>query len=173
MIQLDESEKRLIILYILNQLNTTISEENLSKIIINCTSLNWIEIQFTIKSLLKDKLIFSQNNKYEITPQGKQIISNLSNDLLYSIRANINNYIELNYNSLISDSQIIANFKQKNSDYEVYLGIEEIEGKLLDLVLSVPSRELAELICQNFKENTPEIYHQIVDILINKRKAGD
>ena len=165
MIRLNLSEKRLIILYILYKFQIAINQDNLTEIILETTPIKWLEVQPLITELIQNQLIDQIENKLEISGKGYEIVENYQSDILISIRENIDQYYKKNLDKITSNISIVANFKKVNQSYSVHLFLSELNESLLELTLSVPTREMAESICTKFKKDTTQIYRSIIKIL--------
>ena len=164
MISLTKTEKRLILLYILNRLKMAVSNDDLAQIVINTTSIEWFDFQLILKELIQNNLVCLTDDKIEITTEGVEVIQQYSDEILIGIKNTINEYLK-KFDKMSSFSKINANFRKENDNYIVTLSLLELNEKLIEINLSVPTRDLANTICKNFKKNTISIYRQIINIL--------
>ena len=76
-------------------------------------------------------------------------------------------YLEKNKLQLRNENSTLSDFyKTSNLDYAVRLQYRQKGVNLIDLTLTVKTREQAEAICANWKNATEDVYGYLMDILI-------
>ena len=68
---------------------------------------------------------------------------------------------------LRNDNSIIADYyRTPNRDFAVRCQYRKKDTNLIDLTLSVQTREQAEAICNNWKKQNEDVYMYLMDILM-------
>jgi predicted transcriptional regulator len=166
-----QAENKLIILYVLNKIKTPLTKEQLCQIILENIQINYLDLNVYIDNLHKDHYIniitHDNKNRYAITNSGQSTLLDFSSHITKYITEILDMYISKNIEKILKDTNIIANYKKMSeSNYQVYLKIEENNITLIDLSLNVTSKKQAQIICNNWKENTDKKYSEIINLLV-------
>jgi len=75
-----------------------------------------------------------------------------------------------NVKTVKKDYDIVASqlFDYNNNEYLIRCGVYEDDAMLMEVNLYVVSKEQAQMICDNWKENVQKIYAGILSLLTNK-----
>lgn len=168
---LQTAENKLLILYIINQIEFELSNIQIAKMVINIQEINYFYLQHYISELINDNFIscrIENNNRlYKITPLGKQTLEYFRTKIRASIRKKIDDLLKENISILRTETQIISDYIPKNeNEYFVTLKINEGSTCLIDLNLYAGTKEQAKLLCKSWQNNAQELYSNIVHILI-------
>lgn len=163
---------KLIILYMLNKINFPMSNTQISEFILGKEYTNYFNLQQIISELIEsDFLRITENTQkatiYEITPQGKETLNYFSGKLSNSIKEDINAYLAENKYEIKKESSISADFyKSTTGDYIVHCIIREGNSILIELNLSCPSEEQAEIMCSKWRDASENIYVHTMKALL-------
>jgi len=93
----------------------------------------------------------------------------LSNKIPFSIIDDMDIFLYENKYELRNEVGTMSDYyKSTNMDYVVHCVIKEGESNLIELNLSVPSEEEAEIMCSNWRDASQEIYENIVKSLMKE-----
>ena len=162
----------ILILYILNQLDSGMIEDGLYKIIASINDVNYFYFKEVLTDLLDSKLvgIFTKDEEesvLRITTEGKNALS-LTQDILPGLlKLKADNVFKKELSSITEESSIVAEFIPKNeNDYTVKCKIIENNETIFEVKTFAGSRERAKKIVDNWNNNASKIYPQILDILL-------
>lgn len=163
---------KLIVLYILDKIEISISNAQITNIILENNIINYFSLQECIAELEKSDLLKLEENQekltYQISDAGQRAISMFADRIPKSCKTLINDYILKNKDRIKKESEIFADFTKNNeNEYVVNLKVIENEIVLIDLKLNVVSAKQARLICDKWNSSSSKIYGQIMDSLIN------
>ena len=166
------AENKVLILYILNQLDSGMIEDGLYKIIASINDVNYFYFKEVLTDLLDSKLggIFTKDEEesvLRITTEGKNALS-LTQDILPGLlKLKADNVFKKELSSITEESSIVAEFIPKNeNDYTVKCKIIENNETIFEVKTFAGSRERAKKIVDNWNNNASKIYPQILDILL-------
>ena len=166
------AENKILILYILNQLDSGMIEDGLYKIIASINDVNYFYFKEVLTDLLDSKLvgIFTKDEEesvLRITTEGKNALS-LTQDILPGLlKLKADNVFKKELSSITEESSIVAEFIPKNeNDYTVKCKIIENNETIFEVKTFAGSRERAKKIVDNWNNNASKIYPQILDILL-------
>ncbi len=166
------AENKVLILYILNQLDSGMIEDGLYKIIASINDVNYFYFKEVLTDLLDSKLvgIFTKDEEesvLRITTEGKNALA-LTQDILPGLlKLKADNVFKKELSSITEESSIVAEFIPKNeNDYTVKCKIIENNETIFEVKTFAGSRERAKKIVDNWNNNASKIYPQILDILL-------
>ena len=166
------AENKVLILYILNQLDSGMIEDGLYKIIASINDVNYFYFKEVLTDLLDSKLvgIFTKDEEesvLRITTEGKNALS-LTQDILPGLlKLKADNVFKKELSSITEESSIVAEFIPKNeNDYTVKCKIIENNETIFEVKTFAGSSERAKKIVDNWNNNASKIYPQILDILL-------
>lgn len=166
------AENKVLILYILNQLDSGMIEDGLYKIIASINDVNYFYFKEVLTDLLDSKLvgIFTKDEEesvIRITTEGKNALS-LTQDILPGLlKLKADNVFKKELSSITEESSIVAEFIPKNeNDYTIKCKIIENNETIFEVKTFAGSRERAKKIVDNWNNNASKIYPQILDILL-------
>ena len=167
------AENKLLLLYILNKMNLSLSSIQITQIVLENTDINYFTLQRYIDELSKNNLIAKNLTQgkalYSITKEGKNTLDLFNSRLPKDWCNDIDNYIAKNRSAILDESKSIGNYKKKgDGEFEVQLKILENEVELISLSLIVATQQLAKDITTNWKSHGEKIYPSIIKTLIDK-----
>lgn len=162
---------KLIVLYILDRIEISLTNTQITNIILENNIINFFSLQECVAELEKSDLVKLEESQgkltYQISESGQRTVSMFQDKIPKSNKTLINDYIIKNKDRIKKESEIFADFYKSNeNEYVVNLKVIENEIVLIDLKLNVVSAKQAKLICEKWKNSSGKIYGQIMDSLI-------
>ena len=165
------AENKVLILYILNQLNSGIIEDGLYKIIASINDVNYFYFKEVLTDLMDSKLvgIFTKD-----ATEGKNAL-NLTQDVLPGLlKLKADNVFKKEISSITDETSVIAEFIPKNeNDYTIKCKISDNNETIFEVKTFAGSRDRAKRIVDNWNKNASKIYPKILDILLNDESSTD
>lgn len=161
---------KLIILYMLDQISVPLSKSTINSFILEKGYTNFLTLQQAIGELLDNQLMLQKTeaNKVmlSITPEGKDTLSYFENRISDAIKEDVRQFMIENNKKLKNDYSIASNYyKSVSGEYEAQLIAKEKGVVLVDLKISVPTKEIAEDVCLNWQKRNEEIYRMLMQKL--------
>ncbi|ABX40794.1 DUF4364 family protein [Lachnoclostridium phytofermentans] len=162
---------KLIVLYILDKVDFPLTNGQLTNFILEKEYTNYFSIQQTISELIDDQYISAEtirnSSLYQITDSGKETLSFFCNTIAQAIRDDIDIYLKEHKYSLREEVSTLADyFEVKKDEFITHLRVMEGSSAIIDLKLSVPTEREANLICNNWKQKSSDIYTYVISSLI-------
>ncbi len=162
---------KLTILNMLDKVDFPLSNTQLTNFFLEQEYTDYFRVQQVISDLLDAELIRTEsthnNTHYYITAAGKETLNLLKDKISDAIEMDINNYFAQNKLELRNDNSIIADYyRTPNRDFAVRCQYRQKDTNLIDLTLSVQTKEQAEAICNNWKKQNEDVYMYLMDILM-------
>lgn len=164
------AENKVLILYVLSCVHKPITNDTLYTIISSAIDLNYFYFEQFLLDLIEVKYVIcyekDSQKLYKISESGKQTLD-LTLDILPGI---VKLKVDTNLKSKIEDFEnngsIIAEFTPKSeNEYEVECKIIENNEVVFEIKTFAYSREQADNIVRNWKENASTLYPKLLTIL--------
>lgn len=151
----------------LDRVKFPITTAQISNYILEKEYTNFLTLQQVISELVEANLIDARtvNNRthLQITEEGRETLYYFDNRINDTIKAEINQYFRENEFDLQEEVSVLGNYyKSTSGDYEVHLIAKDRDTNLVEIKLSVPTKEVAESICDNWQKKNQEIYQELV-----------
>lgn len=162
---------KLMILYILDRIDFPMTDSQLTDFFIGKNYTDYFTLHETINDLTEDAFIEKEvvRNKtlYHITEAGGEALSFFFKDISSAARADIDDYLSAQRYQLKEEQSTPADYYEiKHSEYLAECKILDRDSVLLDIQITVSNEAEAERLCNNWKENSTDIYTYIVTKLL-------
>lgn len=167
------AENKILILYVLNKVGKSISNDSLLNLVLAVTDMNYFYFQQFLLDLIEKKYVISYEKDeqvfYEITDSGKQTLS-LTQDIVPGIiKLRIDSNFKEELESFENEHSIIAEYIPKSENYYIVTcKIVEHGDTIFELKTFAGSREKAKDIVDNWKENADKLYPNILETITKK-----
>ncbi len=167
------AENKVLILYILNQLEDDITENGLFQIVSSINGVNYFDFKQFLTDLLDSglagKYIKDDEHLIKITSDGKNSL-NLTQDILPGIvKLKADNVFKKELSTIEEASSVVAEFIPKSeNDYTIKCKIVENNETIFEVKTFAGSRERAKKIVDNWNNNASKIYPEILNLLLKE-----
>ncbi len=163
---------KLMILYILDRIDFPMTDSQLTDFFIGKNYTDYFTLHETINDLTEDGFIEKEvvRNKtlYHITEAGGEALSFFFKDISSAARTDIDEYLSAQRYQLKEEQSTPADYYEiKHSEYLAECKILDRDSVLLDIQITVSNEAEAERLCNNWKENSTDIYTYIVTRLLS------
>lgn len=164
---------KLLLLYILNKMEIHLTNSQITQIVMENDLMNYFSLQQFISELIQSNFIsiFKEDNKeyYSLTKKSIETLEYFISRIPLDLKETIDIYILQNKDEVLKETQIKSNFSKINeNEFVVNLKVIENQSALINIDLNVASNKQAKLICDNWKKNAPNMYGEIIKLLIKK-----
>lgn len=165
-----QAENKLIILYVLKKIKTSLTREQIALIVIENLQISYFDIQLYIDDLINDEFLsmldFDGKSVLTITNIGKETLAVFTNKIPTYIMEMIDLYLQENREKIFKEVKVTANYQKIGpSDYLVQLKLHENNVVLMEIKLNAPTVKLALDICDRWKDRTQELYTSVLKTL--------
>lgn len=169
------AENKLILLYAIGALNIPVSNLQITKIILENRFMNYFSLQQHLDELCESNYLLCEKKEskllYSLTESGKESLKHLSNLIPQGIRKNIDSNIKTEKRKIMNQTMITADYTpESENEFVVVCKINEGTFNLLELRMTVGSRNDAQSICDNWKNHSQSIFPELIDILTKNRE---
>ncbi|PNH20059.1 hypothetical protein B6K86_05505 [Lachnospiraceae bacterium] len=162
---------KLMILYLLGQVNYPLTEDRISDFFLSREYTTYFTLKQALSELLESKLIHihqvRNSTRYDISPEGEQTFQFFGKKISPEILADMDNFLRENRIRIRNEVGVTADYwKNGNQDYRIRCEINEGRSSLLTLEFSSPDEHQAELMRNRWKECSQDIYVYILKKLL-------
>ena len=168
----DLAENKLLLLYIFHKIKLPISNIQITQIILENNFINYFTLHQYISELVSSGFVeyTAEESKHRlvITEMGSKVLSMFDKRLSKNKVDVIDNYLKAHLEKIKKEITISANYTiEGNNNYIVNLKASENNSILIDLKINVPSNKQARDLCTKWKNNSAELYNNIMRQLID------
>lgn len=168
-------ENKLILLYFIDKINVPVSNLQITKLVQENKFMNYFLQQQYLNELLEGNFLETessgQKTLYKITQTGKQSLSFFPGLIPHGIKGRIDNTVLTIRKKIRNETLITADFiPESENEFVVGCKVGEDKFTLMEINVSVGTRNDARIICNNWKKHTQDIYAEIINILTKQRE---
>jgi DNA-binding PadR family transcriptional regulator len=132
---------------------------------------DYFRVQEVLGDLVDASLIRAEsthsNTQYALTSAGQETLGFFKDKLNDGIESDVLHFFEKNQLEFRQENSILADYyKTTNQKYAVRCQVRSDDSTIIDLTLSVSTREQAEAICNNWKNQNEDVYAYLMDMLL-------
>lgn len=194
-------QNKLIIMYILQKLDMPVSNNALTKIILEMHLMNWFVLQQCLNELCEGKMVSvakdvqyagsasekatdasasagagheGSSDSYTLTDAGRKTLQYLVTKIPSGIRKRLDSTIPAARREIVEDLLITAEYIPESEDkYLVICKMREKDFPLIELKATVGTKKDALSVCENWKKHSSAIYSEIIGSLTMDRSSGN
>lgn len=164
---------KLMNLYMLKQVNFPLTNAQLTDFFLKHEYASYFTLQQALNELQESGLIRTESThnstRYEITAEGEETMGFFGKNIPPAILEDMDLYLKENRFRMRNEVGIVADFyKSTSQEYVVHCEVREGKGTLIDLDITVPEKEQAELMCAQWKNSSQAIYAFVMKTLLTQ-----
>ena len=164
---------KLMNLYMLHQVNFPLTNAQLSNFFLDREYTTYFTLPQALNELLDAGLVKKEtmrnSSRYEITKEGEETLEFFGKNISPAIVSDMDEYLKQNRFRMRNEVGLISDFyKSTNQDYIVHCEVREGKAVLVNLDISVPDKEQAEIMCNHWKDRSQEIYAYVMKSLMSE-----
>lgn len=164
------AENKVLILYILKNVNESLTNNNLYKIVLAVIDMNYFYFQQFLLDLIDNGYVMHYQTEdvtlYQITDKGRETLE-LTEDLLPGIiKLQVDTNLKGAVEQVSDEGSIIAEYVPKSENYyNITCKIVEKNETIFEIKTFAGSREQAKQIVNNWKSYAIQIYPKLIETL--------
>ena len=174
-IEYKDVEKKLLILYLINRMEVSMSRAQITDFVMTKEFMDYFTLEQTLSVMMEQGLLEAtqvnaqdvNSTRYTVSNEGLKNLEFFENHIPRTARLLINQYIIDNRGKIKRDYESTANYfpNIEHEDFQVKCGVYEDKRVLLEITVSVDTREQAKLIQANWRNDSSGRYQKIIDAL--------
>ncbi len=153
---------KLMILYMLNQVQFPLTNSQMLSFFLDHEYTDYFTFQQAVNELVSAGLILSEtrhhSSHYTITESGEETLSYFSSNISQAIIDEMDTFLRENRVKLRNESGITSEYYKSGQEYTVRCQVKEGRNLLFALEISVPNKEQAIAVCNNWAKSSQDIY---------------
>ena len=155
----------------LDQVDFPLTTAQITEFILEQGYTNFLTLQQALSELTEAGLVNTQTirNRTRLTNtrEGSETLQYFGNRISDAIREDITNYFSEHEITLRSEVNVSADYyKSTSGEFEVRMVARDKDSLLVDLTLSVPDKDMAQQMCDNWDRKNQEIYQYLMERLL-------
>ncbi len=169
------AENKLILLYFIEKLNMPVGNLQLTKVFLENRFMNYFLLQQFLTELCETGCLAEhqedERTVYSITPTGRKTLSYFVNMIPPAVKSRIDETISSIRKNIRKETMISADYvPESENEFVVTCKVREDSFPLIEMKVTVGTKEDARLICNNWHKHAQAIYSEIIDSLTKKRE---
>lgn len=175
----DKVTQKVIILYICENLDS-LNRQELMQIALESMYMDYFQFTALLDELVEEKLISAtlrkddantstprNSERYSLTSTGLSVLNTLRSNIPTAVSKTIHTLLRKNQQQISQSKNIAATYELlADGNYKLTLTLKEnTVNPYFKLTLLVPNQSIAEQLKQNWLQNAPDIYPQILSYL--------
>ena len=162
---------KMTILYMLDKAGFPLSNTQISNFFLEKEYTDYFRVQEVIGDLVNADLIKFEsthsNTQYSLTAAGKETLGFFKDKITDGIESDVKGFFESNKLEFKQENSILADYyKTTGHKYAVRCQVRSEGSTVVDLTLTVSTKEQAEAICSNWKKQNEDVYEYLMDMLL-------
>ena len=168
------ADDKLMILYLVDKIDIPITNAQITDFFVAENLLTYFDLQQLLAKMVEDgyldKTVENNSARYSITDMGAQTLEYLEKRIVQSVRSKINVFVSENLRVIKKAYEVTATYfyDHPTREFIVKCGTYDGETTLMEISLSVVTRDQAKLICRNWKTNVNQLYGKFLDLLVKE-----
>lgn len=172
------AQNKLLVLYIMNKVNKPLNHDELLKLVLSITDMNYFYFQQFLLDLLENKYIVNYDSEgislYAITEAGKVALQLTENIIPGILKLKVDSTFKDSLSDIQDELSVVAEFiPESENEYFVKCKLVENNKPLLEVTVFAGSRVQANAIVNNWQENANVLYPKIFEMLSLKQDDSE
>lgn len=165
------TENKLVILFLLYQMDMPMSLSQMAEFAVDGEHMDYFSFSQYLHELEDEELVQKKyendNDRYLITDEGEKALSFFSKQIPDTKRSAVLDFTTQNKRRIKREFSVVANyFYNRDNDYVVKCGVYEDSSIIMEINVSVATKEDAKLLKKNWKNNISQIYDSVMHTLL-------
>lgn len=171
-------QNKLIIMYIMDKLNMPVSNNNITRLVLETRLMNYFMFQQCFNELHEGKLLELHTagespedvEGFYLTASGNTALQYFLNLIPQGIKKQLDKMLPAVRKEIQGDTLVTADFMpESETKFTVTCKMGEKGFPLVELKAAVGTKKDAREVCENWKNHSSEIYAEIIEALTKKR----
>lgn len=168
---------KLIILYMLNKVDFPLTNAQILNFFLEKEYTTYFSFQECINDLTENGFVFADSIRnasyYHLTSEGRQTLEYFGNRISSDIIDDIDMYLIKNKYELRNEVGTLSDYYRSSvGDYIVHCQVKEGNATVIELNVSVPTKDDASAMCARWKDASTDIYQYVMMNLMKKNEKN-
>lgn len=171
----DILDVKLLILYVMSLVEEPISAQMIYELCYQDDSLSYFDVQEAIPQMVDSGHLEKWGNDcYLITDKGRETEEITHDSVAFPVKQRAKEAVEKRNRTAKREQFIKTEIKRKeNGDFAVIMGLDDLQGSLMKLELTMPSLQQARKLEQAYRDHAEAIYQSVMVGLLEKSEGEE
>lgn len=160
----DILDVKILILYVMSLVEMPVTAQTIYELCYQDERLSYFDVQESIPQMVESGHLEQQGEDlYVITEKGRETEAITRDGIAFPVMHRAKMAVEQLNRTAKRDRFIRTELrKQENGEYTVHMGLDDFQGPLMELVLTMPTRQQARKIETAFRKNAETVYQSVM-----------
>ena len=169
-------QNKVILLYLIEKMDLPMTRNQIEKFALEEDLMNILTVQNYMAELeasgYLDKTVENDTSRFTLTEDGLLTIDLFLKEIPASIKTKVMDYVAANRKTIKQDFQANANYfyDHRHNEYIVKCAVYDDEMMLLEINISVATKDQAVEVCMNWRTNVDRLYGDVIGLLFSRDK---
>ena len=171
----DILDVKILILYVMSLVEEPVSAQTIYELCYQDERLSYFDVQEAVPQMVESgHLEKNADDLYVITEKGRETEEITQDSIAFPVKHRAKMAVE-RLNRTTKREQFIRTDiqKNKNDEYTVHMGLDDLQGALMDLALTMPTLHQARKIEAAFHRNAEAVYQSVMISLLEEAETEE
>ncbi|MDD5949480.1 MAG: DUF4364 family protein [Lachnospiraceae bacterium] len=162
---------KLVILFMLKKVDFPLNTSQFSEFFVDRSYTDFLTLQQSLNSLLENGFVSKEtvrnSSQYSLTPAGEEALEMFQYKISDGFQDDVLDFFTENKYKLRNEVEVYSNYiPASDNEYIVECVVKEKNSTVLNIKLNVATKDMAIAVCDNWKEQSSEVYTYLINQLI-------
>lgn len=171
----DILDVKLLILYVMALVEEPVSAQTVYELCYQDERLSYFDVQEALPQMVESgHLEKREDERYVITDKGRETEEITHDSIAFPVKHRARIAVERLNHTTKRQQFIRTNIvKNENEEYTVHLGLDDLQGTLMDLSLTMPTLHQARKMEAAYRKNAEAVYQSVMISLLEEAEGED
>ena len=171
----DILDVKILILYVMSLVEEPVSAQTIYELCYQDECLSYFDVQEAIPQMVESgHLEKNQDDCYSITDKGRETEEITQDAIAFPVKQRARSAVEKLNRTTKRDQFLRTEIRKKeNGEYSVVMGLDDLQGPLMNLELTMPNLQQARKLEAAYRRNPAAVYQSVMIGLLEEAEGGD
>lgn len=171
----DILDVKILILYVMSLVEEPVSAQTIYELCYQDECLSYFDVQEAIPQMVESgHLEKNQDDCYSITDKGRETEEITQDAIAFPVKQRAKSAVEKLNRTTKRDQFLRTEIRKKeNGEYSVVMGLDDLQGPLMNLELTMPNLQQARKLEAAYRRNAEAVYQSVMIGLLEEAEGGD
>ena len=171
----DILDVKILILYVMSLVEEPVSAQTIYELCYQDECLSYFDVQEAIPQMVESgHLEKNQDDCYSITDKGRETEEITQDAIAFPLKQRARSAVEKLNRTTKRDQFLRTEIRKKeNGEYSVVMGLDDLQGPLMNLELTMPNLQQARKLEAAYRRNAEAVYQSVMIGLLEEAEGGD
>lgn len=168
----DILDVKLLILFVMSRVEQPVTAQTIYELCYQDDRLSYFDVQQAIPQMVKSGHLKQEDDRYTITEKGRETEEITRDEIAFPVMQRAKTAVERLNSAAKRERFLRTEIKKKeNGEYSVLLGLDDLQGALMNLELFMPTLHQARKMEAAFRKNAEIVYQSVMVGLLEEAEG--